>query len=584
MRRPLLIVVELALVGVVLSVVAAVWIFIHAIAAAGRLSEARDDVLRVRQDLVAGRDAGADLAAAEKDAGAANSDTHDFIWRAASWLSPVQTMRGITAALDTVATQALPEVVKVGPSLRPGKLRVTHNRIALAPLTAAAPTLASAATATARARDEVAGLPAGWIGPLTDARDKVLSELTSLAGSADDASRFAQAGPAMLGEHGPRRYFVGIQNNAEARATGGLVAAYAIVTADHGTIKVVQHGSDSELRSSTTPVASLPPEYLDIYGNYHPAQLWIASNLSPNFPVAASIWAALWQRQSGEHIDGVFGVDPYGLAAMLSAAGPVQVSGYEGTFTGANLAAYIESGEYATFSGLGDQQLRKQFLSSVADAVVHKLLSGSGNPQTITSALGSSAGKGDLELWSARSAEEARISGTPLAGEIPSLRTPFASLSIDSATGAKLDYYLDRTLTYQAGSCSGSTRNATVTVRLVNEAPRIGLPAYVRLRGDLNAGRSLVVESVPRNIDLVWVHTSAGSALTGATLDGKSIAVSSGVEAGHAVFGARVGLDPGTARTLVLHVQEPVLPGPVLTQVQPMARPQHTVIDAPACA
>jgi hypothetical protein len=388
----------------------------------------------------------------------------------------------------------------------------------------------------------------------------------------------------MLGENGLRRYFVGIQNNAEARATGGLVAAYAIVTADHGTIRVVKRGNDADLINSPSPVVKLPSGYQDVYGNYLPAQQWITSNMSPNFPVAASIWAGLWQAQSGAHIDGAFGIDPYGLGDILSAIGPVQLNGYQGTFTGANLAQYVEQGEYAAFASPSEQGLRKDFLSTVAGAVLHKMLSGAGNAHAIAAALGHAAGLGDLSLWAARGEEQAAITGTPLAGQIPSVRTPFVSLAIDSGTGTKLDYYLDRTLTYRASSCSGSTRNATISVKLTNNAPRTGLPPYVRLRGDLNGGRSLVVEQVPRNVDLVWVHASGGSALLKASLDGKPVLVSSGVESGKAVYGVRVNLDPGVPRTLTLKVQEPVLPGPVLTQVQPMARPQRTVVDAPACA
>jgi hypothetical protein len=583
-KRRLLIGLELAIIAFALVLAAATWILVHALAATGRLSDARDDIDRVRQDLIAGRDATSDLAAAEADARAAQRDTHDFVWSAGSWLPPMKTMRGITSAINTFSQEALPDIVRIGPSLQPAKLRIAHNRIALAPLHAAAPTLARVAAATARARDQVAGLPAGWIGPLTSARDKVLAQLSSLAGQADDVRRVADAGPAMLGEHGLRRYFVAIQNNAEARATGGLVAAYAIVTADHGTIRVVERGNDSRFRNSFTPVVPLPAGYRAIYGNYLPAQKWITSNLSPNFPVAASIWAGLWQAQSGQHIDGAFGVDPYGLADLLGAIGPVQVHGYQGTFTRANLAPYIESGEYAAFQSPADQSLRKQFLSTIAGAVLHKMLSGAGNAHQLVAALGHAAGGGHLELWSRRPAEEAAITGTPLAGEIPGLRTPFVSLSIDSGTGSKLDYYLDRSLAYRAGSCSGATRVATITVRLTNTAPRTGLPPYVRLRGDLNGGRTLVVERVPRNVDLVWVHATAGAALLSASLDGHPVLVSSGVESGKATYGVRINLDPGVPRTLTLRVQEPVLPGPVLTQIQPMALPQRTNVSAPVCA
>lgn len=565
-------------------IAASAWMFIHALAASSHLSDARDDISRVRLDLLNGQDPDADLRAAETDAAAANHDTHDFVWSAAAWLPPVKTVRGLTAAIDSLAHSALPGVVEVGPSLQPARLRVAHNRIALAPLNAAAPALARASAAATAARDQVAALPSGWFGVINSARDKVLDQLTSVAGSADDASRFANAGPQMLGEDGTRRYFVGVENNAEARATGGLVAAWAVVTARHGRIKVVARGNDSQLRSTAVPVTSLPADYRGIYGNYLPAQRWATSNLSPNFPAAAAIWAKLWEADTGEHVDGVFGVDPYGLADILAAAGPVHVSDYPGTFTGANLAPFIESGEYRAFSGLGEQSARKNFLSDVAGAVLHRLLSGTGDAHTITAALGYAAGNGDLSLWSARPGEESQILGTPLAGALPTTSGPFVSLSVDSATGTKLDYYLRRTLIYDASGCSGSTRDVTITVTLEDTAPLTGLSPYVRLRGDADDSRELVVEQVPRNTDLIWIHATGGSAFESATLDGRPLLVSEGVEGSHAVFGAQIALDPGKPRTLTLHLQEPVRSGAVATKVQPMAIPQLTVLHAPNCA
>jgi hypothetical protein len=570
---------------VVVLVAAGVWLGLRALAAGGRLSAVHDDITRVRFDLVTGRNPQVDLRQTQQDAAAAESDTHDPIWFAASWLPPVRTIRGLASASDELATHALASLVSVGSTLQPGKLRIAHNRIALPPLRAAVPALTAADAALTHARDQVAALPGGW-GVLGDVRSKSLAELTSLAGSVDDAERFARAGPAMLGGDGRRRYFVGIENNAESRATGGLVAAYSIVTADHGTIRVVQRGNDSDLHAFETalpsPTVPLGRDYTNVYGNYLPTQRWITSNLSPNFPDAADIWAHLWERQTGQHVDGVFGVDPVGLAAMLGAAGPVTLAGYPGIYNGDNLARFIEAKEYAVFQG-PDQTLRKDFVSKVAAAVLHKLLSGSGDPQAITTALGRSAGAGHLALWSARPTEQAQLAGTPLAGELPASRAPFASVSVDSATGTKLDYYLERSLTYSAGSCSGQDRGSTITVRLTNAAPRHGLPPYVRFRGDLRHGTELKVEQVPQNRLFVFVHATAGASMDGATLDGRQVSLSQGIERGHAVFSTEVTLDPGRPRTLRLHLTEPVVAGAAGTQVQPMARPQRTRLDVPTC-
>lgn len=580
---------SILIIVVFVAVAAAVWIILRGIAAASHLADARNDIALLRADLVNGRPTAADLRRVEADAKAAHDETHDPIWWATSWLPPIHTVRGLTSATNDLATNALPAVVSVGLTVEPDKLRVARNKIALPPLQRAAPALSEAATALDDARAEVAGLSSGW-GILGDLRDKAVAQLTSLHGSIDDAARFARAGPDMLGAHGTRRFFVGIQNNAESRATGGLVAGWAIVTADHGRLRVVQHGNDSELQNfistRSTSVTPLPADYQDVYGNFLPANRWITSNLSPNFPDAALIWAKMWQAQTGQRIDGVFGVDPFGLQAMLGAVGPVTVPGYSGVYDATNLANYIEAQEYVDFSGTDpfNNQQRKNFIAEVSTAVIHKLLSGSGDPTAIASALGASAGTSHLSLWAAEPAEQAQISGTPLAGELPVTRAPFAALHVNNAAGGKLDYYLDRSLAYRAGNCAGDYRRSTITVRLTNQAPRHGLPPYVRIRGDRDFHLGNVVERVPQNRLFVFIHATDGAALLRATLDGKPALVTEGVERGHPVFGLELTLDPGVPRTIRLRMIEPVTPGAPVTQVQPLARIQKTDLRVPACS
>jgi hypothetical protein len=585
MLRKLSLAIQILIVVVFVLVVALTWLVFRAVAAGGHLASVRDDIANVRADLVNGRDPTEDLRQAQADARAANSETHDPIWWATSWIPPVHTVRGLASATNELASGALPSVVSVGTTLEPAKIRIAPNALALPPLRRAVPALTTADAALHTARDQVASLSGGW-GLLGDVRNKELDELTSLTGSIDDAARFARVGPAMLGGQGKRRYFVGIENNAEARATGGLVAAYAIVTANHGVLHVTEHGNDGALESfitpRTKPVVGLSADYRNIYGNYDPAQSWITSNLSPNFPDAARIWAHLWQAQSGQRVDGVFGVDPFALQAMVGAAGPITVKGYGGTYTGENLAQYIEQQEYVDFPGRASR-LRKHFIAQVATAAIHKMLSGSGDPQAITTALGRSAGLGNLALWASRPGEQQQISGTPLAGEIPATQGPYAAVSFDSALGSKLDYYLDRSLTYTAGSCSADDRASAITVKLTNDAPRHGLPAYVRLRGDKSITGPPVVENKPQNRLFVFIHATQAAAVRRATLDGRPILLSEGVEQGHAVFGLEVRLNPGVERVIRLDLTEPTSAGAAETKVQAMARPQQTKLSVPVC-
>src|SRR5581483_2039894 len=144
--------------------------------------------------------------------------------------------------------------------------------------------------------------------------------------------------------------------------------------------------------------------------------------------------------------------------------------------------------------------------------------------------------------------------GTPIAGEIPETPGPFAALFVDNAAGTKLDYYLDRSLTYTAPSCSEDPRRSTITVRLTNDAPLHGLPAYVRFRPDINPN---LVEKVPQNHVVVFVYATRRAGLLGSTLDGRAVDVSSGRGRGHSVFKLDLVLNPQKTATLTLHLAEP---------------------------
>ena len=53
------------------------------------------------------------------------------------------------------------------------------------------------------------------------------------------------AGPILAGADKPRRYLISFQNSAEARGTGGILGAYALIELDKGNLKVLQTGSKS---------------------------------------------------------------------------------------------------------------------------------------------------------------------------------------------------------------------------------------------------------------------------------------------------------------------------------------------------
>ena len=166
----------------------------------------------------------------------------------------------------------------------------------------------------------------GVIGPIVKARNEFADQLNGLAGTVDTAWRAADIGPAMLGAAGPRQYLMLFQTPAESRGTGGLVGSFALIKVDHGKVTREQAGSDDELQDSTTPVIDLGTEFNTRYHNTNAALAWKNANFTPHFPYAAQIWQKLWQKQTGQAVDGIIAVDPVALGYLLDVTGPVRLS------------------------------------------------------------------------------------------------------------------------------------------------------------------------------------------------------------------------------------------------------------------
>ena len=123
----------------------------------------------------------------------------------------------------------------------------------------------------------------------------------------------------LAGADAPKRYMIAFQNSAEARGTGGILGAFAIIELNKGALTVVRTGSNAVLYSLKDVPVAVPAEFTKLYGK-NPAILQ-NSNLSPHFPYGAEIWMGLWKKQFGEQLDGVIAVDPSSLLMGTGVSG-----------------------------------------------------------------------------------------------------------------------------------------------------------------------------------------------------------------------------------------------------------------------
>jgi hypothetical protein len=538
-------------------------------------------LIRDRLDQVRAQVAQGDLAGARQTAAtipalthrAHNLTTGPAWWTAAAvpYLGrPFEIARGATSAADDVGRDGIPALLDVADRLDPAKLRTGPSSVDLQPLIEEAPKLRAASDTLHRAIDALDAVPrSSWLSQVDSVRISLETTLRSISGYVDAGARSAQALPEILGADGPRRYFVGLQNEAELRGSGGLPGAFAIAVADHGQVRFTHFESDSTLlpRSSDNQILTgldFGKDYDQSYGASGPTQLFQNSNLSPHFPYAARIWAAMWAKHSGEHVDGAVALDPQVLANFLAATGPVPTK-HGVTLSSQNVVALTEQQEYALFS---DQAQRKRFLVDVLHEVSDKILDGSAAPINLVRAMSRSASEQRVFLWSSDPATEKLITQTDYAGVIPDDDRPFVGLVLNNLVGGKLDYYLHRSVTYERIGC-GSDRDMTVTVTLTNAAPAAGLPAIVTGRLD-QLGQPKDASIAPGdNRTLMDYYATAGAELTSVTIDGTQATAAVLRDRGHPVYRFDLEIPRGTSRVVELHLLEPAGSGPLQIWRQP---------------
>jgi hypothetical protein len=439
------------------------------------------------------------------------------------------------------------------------ELTATEGTVDLARVASMQEPLARSSAAIAAARDTVADVRSPWLlAPVGDELDRLDDKLVDAAGEADLAAQGVAVAPGLLGADGPRRYFVAFATPGEARNAGGFIGAFAVVTADGGTLTVDRTGSTMrDLDTEPTGSLAVPEGWSEAYGEYNVERFPGNVSASPDWPTDAAVAAEVYANApGGAPIDGVIYADPAALAALLRLTGPVDVPGVDEPLTADNAEQYLLLDQYVEFGDRGGNEERREVLGEVAQAVFDALTT---RPlpgiRELSDVLGPAVAQGHLRLASvAGDDERAFLDGVGISGAWNP--TPGADLvSVRSANRgqSKIDYWLRRSIDVDAAydPRSGSV-TSTVTVTLRNEAPARGFPDYM-------IGNELDMP-VGTNSQQLTLYTPL--TVNGITIDGQPGGARSRLELDVHAYIVRADIPPGAQTTITFQLVGAIDPGP----------------------
>jgi hypothetical protein len=178
--------------------------------------------------------------------------------------------------------------------------------------------------------------------------------------------------PTLLGDGEKKTYLVLFQNNNELRPGGGFIGSYALIDVKNGKMTDIKiydvYDADGQLKGHIEPAFAIR--------RYVPsAHLYLRdSNFDVDFTKNASTAAFLLQKEMGNHVDGVVGVDLSFVKNLIGAVGDVYVPEYQETVTKDNFSTLAQDHSEKNFFPGSTQ--KKDFLKSVFTVLQEKLQSG----------------------------------------------------------------------------------------------------------------------------------------------------------------------------------------------------------------
>ena len=488
--------------------------------------------------------------------------TSDPLFRLAGhlpWIGAnLRAMETIASTANGLASNTAPSLVSVAKIAQPSSLAPRNGAIDIAPLAAAATKLTTADQEVKDAQSTIAGIDQRALaGPFARAVGQLQTELGTLAVTTDKAARIGRLAPPMLGADAPRKYLVVFENLAEARATGGLFGSFAVLTIDHGKLSLADQGSVSrdigKINGRFEPALPVPATLpAALYGKL-PGAFSTDTNLTPDFPTAATLLAKMYQIRHQVTVDGVLALDPVALGYMLKGATPISV-GDGITMTSGNITSTLLSKVYDLYPEVADVPARDVFLAEATTRAFTAVTGTSGNASSVVKGLTRAADEHRVLLWSSHPAEQRDLTGTAIAQLLPTPEAsrPAIGLLRNDATGGKLGYYADGSVASTAGSCDDQGRRiVTVKAHMDYSAPATGLPAYVL--GYAKAGPYVLRTNV-------MVFSPPDSTITSVVVNGRPVPVVTAVENGRAVAMVTVDQKPAQRAEAVATLLVPANP------------------------
>jgi len=262
----------------------------------------------------------------------------------------------------------------------------------------------------------------------------------------------------LLGQRYMQRYLILLQNDAEARPTGGFIGSYLIVDVNNGYVINTEFHDIYETDGQLKEDIPAPEDIAQITKNWRMRD----SNYSPDFAVSAEKAAWFLQKENGPSVDSVIAINQHFIGDLFDVTGPVQLDGLKAPLTKDNYSTVISYLVESKASGNDDP---KKILRSFIPAFQKQLMS-SKNIGKIVKLVIDALKNRDVMLYSRDEDIQNFFDQMDVSGRV--IRTKpnedFLQVISTSVGGNKSDVYIQQSITHDTFIAKDGSMKDEVTI------------------------------------------------------------------------------------------------------------------------
>ena len=416
------------------------------------------------------------------------------------------------------------------------------------------------------------------VGVIDELQQEIIDEVRQRRPRVDNLARALTVLEEMAGGNGSRRYLLAIANTAEMRGSGGMILSYGVLQGADGDFTLGAFGRIDEL-AVAEPVdpttVGVPEDYLARWSGFDVMRRWRNATMAADLSVTAPVLGALYEKSTGDTVDGIIQIDPQGLAAILEGIGSVDVAELGRVHSG-NVVSLTLNEAYARFPDIDE---RSDVLGDVAEAVFRRLVNGEYDSiRPLAEALVAAVDGRHIQVHVTRRSVQDQVRFFRAGGALPTPDDLDAfHLTVQNVSANKLDYYVDTSLRLAGERARDRAGRIDATIVVSNRAP----PGVVEPRYVFGPFNEQQAAGVYRGVVSLYVPTGTSlEDFSGRRLRGAPIEVS---EAGRPVVSFTVDVPAGTSARIDLRLRlAPVgrRPYELVLVPSPRVRPTTVRVDS----